>query len=110
MLADVEMAWTLPDEEVQLFFSPEGLVVVAPLPGGRLRVVATLDHAPEDPDPGYVPRCSRARGPGDGTRCTPWPGPPASGCTTGWRRPTAGGRSSSAGDAAHTPVPRVDRA
>src|SRR4051794_2378402 len=33
VLADVRMRWPLADEEVQLFFSPAGLVVVAPLPG-----------------------------------------------------------------------------
>jgi 2-polyprenyl-6-methoxyphenol hydroxylase-like FAD-dependent oxidoreductase len=37
----------LPRDEVHLFFSPSGLVVVAPLPGYLYRVVATLDEAPE---------------------------------------------------------------
>jgi len=49
VLADVRMSWQLPDDEVQLFFSPEGLVVVAPLPGGQHRVVATIDEAPREP-------------------------------------------------------------
>jgi hypothetical protein len=30
----VRMSWALPEDEVQLFFSPEGLVVVAPLRKG----------------------------------------------------------------------------
>src|SRR5215213_8693246 len=38
VLADVRMSRALPDDEVQLFFSPEGLVVVAPLPQGHHRV------------------------------------------------------------------------
>jgi 2-polyprenyl-6-methoxyphenol hydroxylase-like FAD-dependent oxidoreductase len=46
-LADVDMDWPFPRDEVHLFFSPNGLVVVAPLPGGRYRIVATLDDAPE---------------------------------------------------------------
>ena len=68
VLADVVMDWTLPDDEVQLFFSPEGLVVVAPLPGGRHRVVATVDQAPEHPDLDDVAALLRARGPGAGTQ------------------------------------------
>jgi 2-polyprenyl-6-methoxyphenol hydroxylase-like FAD-dependent oxidoreductase len=47
VLADVRMSWPLRVDEVMLFFSPAGLVVVAPLPGGRRRVVATVDDAPE---------------------------------------------------------------
>jgi 2-polyprenyl-6-methoxyphenol hydroxylase-like FAD-dependent oxidoreductase len=46
-LADVRMDWPLPAAEVQLYLAPEGLVLVAPLPGGRHRVVATIDQAPE---------------------------------------------------------------
>ena len=43
VFADVRMDWRLPNDEVQLFFSPEGLVVVAPLPGERRhRIVATV--------------------------------------------------------------------
>jgi 2-polyprenyl-6-methoxyphenol hydroxylase-like FAD-dependent oxidoreductase len=42
-LADVRMDWGLSREEVQLFFSQTGLVVVAPLPGGAHRIVATVD-------------------------------------------------------------------
>ena len=33
VLADVRMDWPLSREEVSLFYSPEGLVVVAPLVG-----------------------------------------------------------------------------
>jgi 2-polyprenyl-6-methoxyphenol hydroxylase-like FAD-dependent oxidoreductase len=48
VLADVRMDWPLSPREVQLYFAPEGLVVVAPLPDGHHRVVATLDDAPEE--------------------------------------------------------------
>jgi 2-polyprenyl-6-methoxyphenol hydroxylase-like FAD-dependent oxidoreductase len=41
-LADVRMDWGLSREEVQLFFSQTGLVVVAPLPSGQHRIVATV--------------------------------------------------------------------
>ena len=64
MLADVRMSWQLPDDEVQLFFSPEGLVVVAPLPDGRHRVVATVDEAPPEPSLADVQALLDARGPG----------------------------------------------
>jgi len=63
VLADVRMGWGLPDDEVQLFFSPEGLVVVAPLPGGRHRVVATVDEAPPEPSLDDVQALLDARGP-----------------------------------------------
>src|SRR5262245_29415414 len=43
VLADVTMAWPHGRDEVMLFFSPAGLVVVAPLPNGRFRIVATLE-------------------------------------------------------------------
>ena len=62
VLADIHMDWALKDE-VSLFFSEAGLVVVAPLPGGAYRVVATLDHAPERPQlAGHsgADRCARS--------------------------------------------------
>jgi 2-polyprenyl-6-methoxyphenol hydroxylase-like FAD-dependent oxidoreductase len=46
VLADVKMDWPLGREEVTLFFSGEGLVVVAPLPGDHFRIVATVKKAP----------------------------------------------------------------
>lgn len=63
VLADVRMSWPLPDGEVALFFSPTGLVVVAPLPEGRHRIVATCDPAPEHPDVGFVQTLLDERGP-----------------------------------------------
>ena len=63
VLADVRMEWELPEDEVQLFFSPEGLVVVAPLPHGRHRVVATVDEAPPEPSLSNVQALLDARGP-----------------------------------------------
>ena len=62
MLADIHMDWALKDE-VSLFFSEAGLVVVAPLPGGAYRVVATLDHAPERPQLSDIQALIDARGP-----------------------------------------------
>jgi 2-polyprenyl-6-methoxyphenol hydroxylase-like FAD-dependent oxidoreductase len=66
VLADVVMDWPLPDHEVQLFFSPAGLVVVAPLPGGHHRIVATVDRAPENPTMHDVMSLLSERGPGEG--------------------------------------------
>jgi 2-polyprenyl-6-methoxyphenol hydroxylase-like FAD-dependent oxidoreductase len=62
VLADVRMSWALPEDEVQLFFSPEGLVVVAPLPQGHHRVVATVDEAPAEPSLSDVQELLYARG------------------------------------------------
>jgi len=63
VLADVDMDWSHGRGEVMLFFSPKGLVVVAPLPGGRSRIVATLDNAPERPSLEDVQALLDARGP-----------------------------------------------
>jgi 2-polyprenyl-6-methoxyphenol hydroxylase-like FAD-dependent oxidoreductase len=63
VLADVDMAWAHGRDEVMLFFSPAGLVVVAPLPEGRFRIVATLDDAPEQPGVADVQALLDARGP-----------------------------------------------
>ena len=63
VLADVQMDWPLGNAEVSLFFAPEGLVVVAPLPDGSYRVVATLDDAPEQPTLSDVQQLFDTRGP-----------------------------------------------
>lgn len=67
VLADVRMNWSHGRDDVQLFFSPDGLVVVAPLPGGEFRIVATLDNAPEHPAASDVQALVQARGPSRGT-------------------------------------------
>jgi 2-polyprenyl-6-methoxyphenol hydroxylase-like FAD-dependent oxidoreductase len=67
VLADVHMDWPLAREEVSLFLSPDGLVVVAPLPEDRYRIVATVDDPPEQPSVPYVQALLDARGP----RATP---------------------------------------
>ena len=64
VLADAHLDWPLPSNEVQLFFAPAGLVVVAPLPGGRYRIVATLDQAPPTPNAALVQDLLDERGPG----------------------------------------------
>ena len=66
VLADVRMDWPLRADEVMLFVSPEGLVVVAPLPGGRHRIVATVEEAPEHPGAADVQRLLDTRGPATG--------------------------------------------
>jgi 2-polyprenyl-6-methoxyphenol hydroxylase-like FAD-dependent oxidoreductase len=63
VLADIHMDWPLRDTEVSLFFSEAGLVVVAPLPGGCHRVVATLANAPERPGVADIQALIDARGP-----------------------------------------------
>jgi 2-polyprenyl-6-methoxyphenol hydroxylase-like FAD-dependent oxidoreductase len=62
-LADVRLAGAAPADEVVLYFSPAGLVVVAPLPGGLHRIVATVDAAPEHPTREYVQDLLDRRGP-----------------------------------------------
>jgi 2-polyprenyl-6-methoxyphenol hydroxylase-like FAD-dependent oxidoreductase len=63
VLADVLMDWPLSREEVTLFYSPDGLVVVAPLPDDHFRIVATADNAPERPSADFVQTLLDRRGP-----------------------------------------------
>lgn len=63
VLADVHMDWSFKAEEVSLFFSEDGLVVVAPLPDGSYRIVATLANAPEHPTVADIQKLLDARGP-----------------------------------------------
>ncbi len=63
VLADIQMTWPLSREEVSLFYSPQGLVVVAPLPGDRFRIVATDDEAPANPSSEYIQALLKERGP-----------------------------------------------
>jgi 2-polyprenyl-6-methoxyphenol hydroxylase-like FAD-dependent oxidoreductase len=63
VLADVHLDWEFDDAEVMLYLSPAGLVVAAPLPGGRHRIVATVDDAPERPDRDHIQALLDARGP-----------------------------------------------
>jgi 2-polyprenyl-6-methoxyphenol hydroxylase-like FAD-dependent oxidoreductase len=63
VLADVRLAGGVPSDEVILYFSPAGMVVVAPMPGGVHRIVATVDDAPEQPNAAYVQALLDTRGP-----------------------------------------------
>ncbi|MDV3130100.1 FAD-dependent monooxygenase [Mycobacterium sp. 21AC1] len=63
VLADVRVSGGVPADEVILYFSPAGLVVLAPLPDGLYRIVATVDHAPQHPDVAFVQRLLDGRGP-----------------------------------------------
>ncbi|MEV4257368.1 FAD-dependent monooxygenase [Spirillospora sp. NPDC049652] len=63
VLADVRLDWAASAPEVMLFFSREGVTVVAPLPEGRHRIVATVAEAPEHPTAADVQAILDARGP-----------------------------------------------
>lgn len=65
VLADAELEWSLPHAQVQFFFSAEGLMVAAPLPGGRHRIVASASDPPASPDAEYVQAVVDRRGPGN---------------------------------------------
>ncbi|MEU9646600.1 FAD-dependent oxidoreductase [Streptomyces sp. NPDC048188] len=56
VLADVEMDWAPGPKEVSLTFGTAGLTVVAPLPGGHYRVVATCAEAPAEPELRFLQR------------------------------------------------------
>jgi 2-polyprenyl-6-methoxyphenol hydroxylase-like FAD-dependent oxidoreductase len=64
VLADVTMSWAPGPDEVSLTFGAAGLTVVAPLPGGHYRVVATVDDAPDSPDLSFVQGLLDERAPG----------------------------------------------
>jgi 2-polyprenyl-6-methoxyphenol hydroxylase-like FAD-dependent oxidoreductase len=63
LLADVRLSGGVPTDEVILYFSPRGMVVVAPLPDGVHRIVAVVDDAPERPDARFVQALLDERGP-----------------------------------------------
>jgi len=63
VLADVHLDQAPAPDEVSLFFSPDGLLVVAPLPDGTFRIVATLDDAPSEPTRDDVQALLDTRGP-----------------------------------------------
>ena len=63
VLADVHMDWPLSLEEVTLLYSPAGLVVVAPIPHERFRIVATVQESPATPMLADVQALLDARGP-----------------------------------------------
>jgi 2-polyprenyl-6-methoxyphenol hydroxylase-like FAD-dependent oxidoreductase len=60
VLADLRIAWELPDDEAHAFLSPEGVVAAFPLPHGRWRVVGQASL----PEPTFedVARLMRERG------------------------------------------------
>jgi len=62
-LADVRVEGGLLADEVLLFFSKAGMLVVAPLPDGSFRLVAEVDDAPEQPDVAYAQQLLNTRGP-----------------------------------------------
>jgi 2-polyprenyl-6-methoxyphenol hydroxylase-like FAD-dependent oxidoreductase len=63
-LADVRLTnGAMPDGEVILYFSPAGMMVAAPLPGGIYRLVAAVDEAPQHPDAAFVQTLLDSRGP-----------------------------------------------
>ncbi|WP_328395512.1 FAD-dependent oxidoreductase [Nocardia sp. NBC_00416] len=62
-LADIRVSGGVPEDEVILYFSPAGLVVVAPLPDGMYRIVATVDEAPHEPDIAFLQKLLDERGP-----------------------------------------------
>ncbi len=63
VLADVHLSGSVPADEVRLYFSPGGMMVVAPLPDGVHRIVAPVDDAPEQPSAAYVQGLLDTRGP-----------------------------------------------
>ena len=63
ILADVRLTGGVSDDEVALYFSPRGMVVAAPMPGGVHRIVAAVDDAPEHPSAEYVEAVLQERGP-----------------------------------------------
>ncbi|UUP16445.1 FAD-dependent oxidoreductase [Nitratireductor thuwali] len=68
LLADVRMEWPIAKDEVTLFFSEAGTLVVAPMSRDRYRVVAQLPGAPSVPTIADVQKVIDSRGPRSGPR------------------------------------------
>jgi 2-polyprenyl-6-methoxyphenol hydroxylase-like FAD-dependent oxidoreductase len=62
-LADVRLTGGVPENELIVYFSPAGHLVVLPLPGGIHRVVAHVVDAPEAPDVPFIQQLLDTRGP-----------------------------------------------
>ena len=99
------MDWAPGPSEVSLTFGAAGLAVVAPLPGGHYRVVATVDDAPADPDLAFVAAAAGRAHPRPGPGHRSSSGPPASASTTGSPTTTGPAVCCLAGDAAHVHSP-----
>ncbi len=63
VLADVRMTWPISRKDVTMHLSADGITVVAPLPGDRFRVVATVPRAPQHPSIDDIQAILAARGP-----------------------------------------------
>ncbi|WP_207485547.1 FAD-dependent oxidoreductase [Arenibaculum pallidiluteum] len=68
LLADVRMTWPITTDEVSLFFSREGTLVVAPMTDRRFRIVAQLADAPSAPTIKDVQSLIDRRGPWTGVQ------------------------------------------
>lgn len=62
-LADVHLTGGVPDDELVVYFSPAGHLVVLPLPDGIHRIVAHVDEAPERPEVSFLQQLIDTRGP-----------------------------------------------
>jgi 2-polyprenyl-6-methoxyphenol hydroxylase-like FAD-dependent oxidoreductase len=62
-LADVHLTGGVPDDELVVYFSPAGHLVVLPLRGGIHRVVAHAEDAPVRPDLRFLQELLDSRGP-----------------------------------------------
>jgi 2-polyprenyl-6-methoxyphenol hydroxylase-like FAD-dependent oxidoreductase len=62
-LADVHLTGGVPDDELVVYFSPAGHLVVLPLPDGIHRIVAHVDEAPERPEVPFLQHLIDTRGP-----------------------------------------------
>ena len=62
-LADVRLTGGVPDNELVVYFSSAGHMVVLPLPGGIHRVVAHVAEAPETPGVPFIQQLLDTRGP-----------------------------------------------
>lgn len=62
-LADVHLTGGVPNDELVVYFSSAGHLVVLPLPGGIHRLVAHVAEAPEKPDVPFLQRLIDTRGP-----------------------------------------------
>jgi 2-polyprenyl-6-methoxyphenol hydroxylase-like FAD-dependent oxidoreductase len=66
VLGDVRMDPSAGTEATRLYLSESGFLLVAPLPRGRHRLIATMDAAPEHPGPDDLQAVLNERGPGRG--------------------------------------------
>ena len=105
VFADLRLEGGPARDRGQLVFSRDGLLLLVPLPHYRVRLIATLDPAPERPDLTLVQKLLDSSAPAPAPRASDLVWSSASASITDWPSTSASDGVLLAGDAAHVHSP-----